>query len=105
MAKAKISHKQKKSLKKSKNLILSESKLADFDFNNSELVKEILADCIKIADMNTFEDVFLGYIRSQSKIKLAAKSKLGRQTIYDLENENKKFNPEWDTFCALLKAI
>ena len=103
MGKAKILQKQKKSSNKSKTLILSESKLSEYNFDNSNLVKEILAECILNNDIQTFEDVFLAYIRSQSKIKLAAKSKLGRQTIYDLEN--KKFNPQWSTFCAILKVI
>ena len=55
--------------------------------------------------MDTFQDVFLAYIRSQSKSKLAEKSNLGRQTLYDLLNDKKTFNPEWETLRSLLKVI
>jgi DNA-binding phage protein len=55
--------------------------------------------------MDTFQDVFLAFIRSQPKTKLAAKAKLGRQTLYDLLNQNSEFNPEWETLRSLLKAI
>lgn len=77
----------------------------NFNFNKPKLVREILADCIMSGDMDTFQDVFLAFIRSQSKTKLAAKSKLGRQTLYDLLNQSENFNPEWETLKSLLKAI
>jgi len=69
------------------------------------MVREILADCILNKDMDTFQDVFLAYIRSQSKSKLAEKSNLGRQTLYDLLNDKKTFNPECETLRSLLKVI
>ena len=69
------------------------------------MVREILADCILNKDMDTFQDVFLAYIRSQSKSKLAEKSNLGRQTLYDLLNDKKTFKPEWETLRSLLKVI
>lgn len=105
MGKAKISKKPKSSSKKSKALILREHRPEDFDFNDPKLVRELLADCILNGDMDTFQDVFLAFIRSQSKTKLAAKTKLGRQTLYDLLNEDRHFNPEWETLRSLLKAI
>lgn len=104
MAKAKILKKQKKISKKSNPLILIEHRTEDFNFNKPKLVKEILADCILSGDIDTFQDVLISYIKSQSKTKLAAKSKLGRQTLYDLLDQ-KKFNPEWDTLSSILKAI
>jgi DNA-binding phage protein len=105
MDKVKTSKKQKSSSKKSKPLILVEHRPEDFNFNKPKLVREILADCILNNDMDTFQDVFLAFIRNQSKTKLAEKSKLGRQTLYDLLNDKKGFNPEWDTLRSLLKAI
>jgi len=105
MDKTKISKKRKNSSKNSKNLILVEHRPDDFNFNKPKLVREILADCILRGDMDTFQDVFIAFIRSQSKTKLAVKSKLGRQTLYDLLNQGENFNPEWETLRSLLKAI
>ena len=105
MDKVKILKKRKNSLKSSKPIILVEHRPENFDFNKPKLVKEILAECILTGDMDTFQDVFLAYIRSQSKTKLAAKSRLGRQTLYDLLNQGKEFSPEWETLRSLLKAI
>lgn len=105
MGKAKTSTKQKKSLKKLEPLILVEHRPKDYKFNNPKLVREILSDCILEADYDTFQDVLLAFIRSQPKTKLAAKTKLGRQTLYDLMNGSKEFNPEWETMRCLLEAI
>jgi len=84
---------------------LVEHRPGSFDFNKPKLVKEILADCVLSGDMDTFQDVLLAFIRSQPKTKLAAKTKLGRQTLYDLLNQGNEFNPEWETLRSLLKAI
>lgn len=82
-----------------------EHRPGSFDFNKPKLVKEILADCVLSGDMDTFQDVLLAFIRSQPKTRLAAKTKLGRQTLYDLLNQGNEFNPEWETLRSLLKAI
>ena len=105
MGKKKTSIKLKKSLKKSEPLILVEHRPEEYDFNQPKLVREILSDCILDGDLDTFQDVLLAFIRSQPKTKLASKTKLGRQTLYDLMNESKDFNPEWETMRCLLKAI
>lgn len=89
----------KKTSKKQKN---SSKK---FNFNQPELVREILADCILSGDMETFEDVILAFIRSQPKSKLAHQLQIGRQTLYDLMNEDKRFNPEWETLSGILRAM
>ena len=84
---------------------MRETRPSEFKFNQPKLVKEVLADCIKNGDMATFEDVLLAFIRSQPKVKLASKAKLGRQTLYDLLKEDKEFNPAWETLSSILKAI
>lgn len=104
MGKVKTLKGQKNFSKKSKTFVLIEHRPDKMVFK-PHVVREILAECILSGDLETFQDVFLAYIRSQSKTKLAAKSKLGRQTIYDLLDENKKFNPEWETLRSLLIAI
>ena len=56
-------------------------------------------------DLETFQDVLIAHLRTVSKSKLAIKTKLGRQTLYDLINEDKEFNPTLSTLGSLLKAI
>lgn len=105
MAKAKTSKKQKNFSRGLKPLILVEHRPEDFDFSNSTIIREILSECLLTNDLDTFQDILLAFIRSQSKTRLAMKTKLGRQTLYDLMKDPKEFNPEWETLRALLKAI
>lgn len=56
-------------------------------------------------DLETFENVLVAYIRSASKTKLSVKTKLGRQTLYDLISEDQEFNPSLTTLSSILKAI
>lgn len=105
MASKKTSKGQKKSSKKSKSPRLLEHRLNHFDFNQPKLMRSILADCVLNNDMDTFKDVLLAFVKNQSKTALSRKTELGRRTIYDLLDDKKKFNPEWETLCSLLKAI
>ena len=56
-------------------------------------------------DLETFKDVLIAHIRAISKTQLSTKSKLGRQTLYDLIDEDKEFNPTLSTLGSILKAI
>ena len=56
-------------------------------------------------DLETFQDVLIAHLRTVSKSKLAAKTKIGRQTLYDLIDEKKEFNPTLSTLGSILKAI
>lgn len=105
MGKTTTSNRLKKSLRKSDSLILNEHRPQLSSFDNSQAVKEALSECILNSDLEAFEDVLLAYIRSQSKTKLSQKTKLGRQTLYDLLAEGRKFNPEWETLKIILETI
>lgn len=56
-------------------------------------------------DLETFQDVLVAHLRAAPKSALSLKTGLGRQTLYDLINESKEFNPTLSTLGALLKAI
>jgi DNA-binding phage protein len=72
---------------------------------DAKLVKEVLVEALMNNDLETFQDVLTAHIRTVSKSKLAAKSKIGRQTLYDLIDEEKEFNPTLSTLGSILKAI
>jgi DNA-binding phage protein len=68
-------------------------------------LKEVLAEALMNNDLETFQDVLTVHIRTVSKSKLAAKTRIGRQTLYDLIDEEKEFNPTLSTLGSILKAI
>lgn len=72
---------------------------------DAHLVKEVLVEALMNNDLETFQDVLIAHLRTVSKSKLATKTKLGRQTLYDLIDESKEFNPTLSTLGSLLKAI
>ena len=75
------------------------------NLKNSKLVKEILVEALMEDDLETFEDVLIAHLRAVSKSNLAAKTGLGRQTLYDLLDPKKEFNPTLTTLAAILKSI
>lgn len=105
MGKVKTSKKQKKSLKKSKQMAFVPHKFMDERYLKPEVLKAIMMDSLIEGDIETFKDVLISFIRVQNKSELTKKSKLGRQTIYDLINGKRKFNPTIETLCSLFKAI
>src|SRR5579862_781712 len=72
---------------------------------DASIVKEVLIEALMENDLETFQDVLIAHLRSVSKSKLSAKTKLGRQTLYDLIDEKKDFNPTLSTLGSILKAI
>ena len=72
---------------------------------NRKLVLETLLDCLVRNDVETFQDVLVAHLRTESKSKVAAETKIGRQTLYDLLNERKPFNPTLTTLGAILKRL
>jgi DNA-binding phage protein len=75
------------------------------DLANKKLVKEILIEALTHNDMETFQDVLVGYIRTSSKLALSKKTKLGRTTLYDLINPEKPFNPTLDTIGKIFEEL
>lgn len=102
MAKTATSKKQKKSATKSLKVHAPfKSKI----LKNSKIVADILLDCIKTGDLETFREVLYAHLMTVNKVELAKKTGLGRRTLYDLIDPKKNFNPELSTISALIQAI
>ena len=102
MAKKKTSGKQKKS--EMPSLIHyrpNESK----ELANKELVREVLIDCLVQNDLETFQDVLIGYLRTTSKSALSRNTKIGRTTLYDLIDPKKPFNPTLETLGKIFEDL
>ena len=87
----------------------SSVKLTEHDYSKTlkerKLVLETLLDCLVRNDLETFQDVLIAHLRTISKSKLAAETKLGRQTLYDLLDEKKPFNPTLSTLSSIFKSL
>ncbi len=73
--------------------------------SDKKLVREILIDALTNNDMDTFQDVLVGYIRTSSKVELSRKTNLGRTTLYDLIDPEKPFNPTLDTIGKIFEEL
>jgi len=102
MDKIKTLKRPKGFLKKSKKVILHPYVVS---YPDREMIKSILVEAIMEGDMEMLKDAIVGLIRVNKKSDLVKKSKLGRQTLYDLINDKREFNPTVKTLSALLKAI
>jgi hypothetical protein len=102
MAKKKISIKQKKS---EKPYLVEHIPGECKDLANKQLVREILIDCLVQNDIDTFQDVLIGYLRTTSKSALARNAKIGRTTLYDLIDPSKPFNPTLDTLGKIFEDL
>lgn len=105
MAKAKTSGKRKSSSKKSGEVILHPHKVFDADILDRETLKSILVGALIDGDIDSLKDVIVTQIRMRNKAEVVRKSKLGRQTLYDLVDGKREFNPTIKTLSQLLKAI
>jgi len=105
MVKTKTLKKRKSSSKKSKGVVLHPHKVMDETVLDRETLKSVLMEALIDGDIDTLKDVLITQIRLQSKAELARKSKLGRQTLYDLIEGKREFNPTVKTLSSLLKAI
>lgn len=72
---------------------------------NPKLVRKVLIEALMSNDLEVFQDVLVAYLRTVSKSRLATKCKLGRQTLYDLINEEKDFNPSLSTLGSILETL
>jgi len=105
MAKVETSKKQKRSSKKSGAVVLHPHKILDVEILDRETLKSILIEALIDGDIETLKDVLIAQIRTQNKAELVRRSKLGRQTLYDLIDGKREFNPTVKTLSSLLKAI
>ncbi len=102
MAKTKTSGKRKKSGMKSlrEHVPFSSKELKD-----PNLVAEVLLDCIKSGDLDTFRDVLISHLLTVNKSQIAKVAGIGRRTIYDIMDAKKEFNPELSTVSAIIRAL
>lgn len=102
MAKAKTSKKQKRLGMKSLKV---HEPFTSEELKDSQLVVEILLDCIRTGDINSFRDVLVAHMMTANKSQIAKKAGIGRRTLYDLLDPKKDFNPELSTISAVIRAI
>lgn len=105
MGNTKILKRQKSSLKKSKKIVLYPFEVRDPKLIDPEILRSIIIEAIMEGDMEMLKDAVVGLIRQNKKSDLIKKTKLGRQTLYDLINDKREFNPTVKTLSALLQAI
>ncbi|WP_413944333.1 hypothetical protein [Bdellovibrio sp. HCB-162] len=86
-------------------MVLASHKVLDESKLDKETLKSILAEALIDGDIDMLKDVLITQIRLQNKADLVRKSKLGRQTLYDLIEGKREFNPTVKTLSSLLKAI
>ena len=89
--------------------LIAEGKLFPHDpgesLRDASGVVETLLWCIEMGDIEAFQDVLIGYMHVSNKTALAKAAGLGRQTMYDLMNPEKEFNPSLKTITSLIDAI
>jgi len=70
-----------------------------------ELIKRSVLQALVDGDIEAVRDLLIAHLRTVNKSKLAAKTKLGRQTIYDLIDMDKEFNPSVKTLMTILDNL
>ncbi len=68
-------------------------------------MSETLLECIRTGDVDSFRDVLASHITSSNKLRLAKKTGLGRQTLYDILDPAKNFNPALSTVAAIFRGL
>ena len=86
-------------------MTLHPHKVLDSDLLDRETLKSILVEALIDGDIELLKDVLVTQIRLRNKAEVVRKSKLGRQTLYDLIDGKREFNPTVRTLSQLLKAI
>jgi DNA-binding phage protein len=105
MGKAKTSKKQKKFLAKSASPILEVHNPYAKELADVKLIKKAIFQALVDSDLEAVRDLLIAHLRTVNKTKLASKSKIGRQTIYDLIDETKEFNPSIKTLTSILDCL
>lgn len=102
MGKPEISKGPKKSKKKS---LKEHAPFKSRELKQVDLVTEVLLDCIKTGDLNSFREVLIAHLVTANKTQIAERAGIGRRTLYDLMDLKKEFNPELSTVSALIRAL
>ncbi len=72
---------------------------------NSKLIKKAILKALVDGDLESVQDLLIAHLRTVNKAKLSAKTKLGRQTLYDLMDPKKEFNPSIKTLTNILNNL
>lgn len=102
MAKPIVSKNQKSSEKKPLN---AHTAFQSLEIENPKLVSDTLLECIRTGELDSFRDVLTAHIMGANKLHLAKKTGLGRQTLYDLMDPKKNFNPGLATISAIIRGL
>ncbi len=105
MDKVKTSQKRKKLLVKSKTPLLVVHNPYSKELANPKLIKKAVLEALIDGDLEAVRDLLVAHLRTVNKSKLAANTKLGRQTIYDLMDTKKEFNPSLKTLSIILEEL
>jgi DNA-binding phage protein len=73
--------------------------------SNPEAVKQALLDAIANNDLEAVREVLAAHLNATSKLKLSKKTGIGRQTLYDLTDSEKEFNPRLKTLGAIFENL
>ena len=102
MAKTTTTKKQKDSDKKN---VVAHAPSKTQETQDSKLVGQTLLECIHMGDLDAFRDILTSHIMRSNKVLLAKKSGLGRQTLYDLIDPKRDFNPALATVAAVIRGL
>ena len=105
MGKVKTSNKLKKSLTKTKAPLLEVHNPYSKELLNVKVIKKAVLEALIDGDLEAVRDLLVAHLRTVNKSKLALKTKLGRQTIYDLIDDEKEFNPSVKTLTSILDNL
>ena len=76
------------------------SELAD-----PKMIKQAVLQALIEGDLEAVRDVLIAHLQTINKSKLASKAKIGRQTLYDLMDSKKEFNPSIRTLTTILESL
>src|SRR5690348_813830 len=102
MAKQVLLKKKKPAEKKS---LIAHSSLTSTEAKDSKLVSDTLLECIRSGDVDSFRGVLASYITSCNKLRFCKKTGLNRQTLYDILDPAKSFNPAFATVTAIMRGL
>ena len=95
----------KQPLKLEKKPLAADIQVKISELKNSKLVSETLLECIRNGDVDSFRDALASHIVSSNKLRLAKKTGLGRQTLYDILDPKRSFNPALSTVAAIFRGL
>ena len=87
----------------------SSVKLTEHNYSKTlkdeRLVLDTLLDSLVRNDIESFQDVLVAHLRTVSKSEFARETKVGRQTLYDLLDGKKPFNPTLSTLGSIFRKL